>query len=129
MSFQLVRGYVYAYEKVSQEKKPPHWQKNALFLLTVSGLGHCNQIGLKLQNPIFNFDGSCFIFTLEKDLSVFLIRLSELSIHDQSMEWATINSRNRGRANRAFELSPARAGMLRKLVELSSLTCKTVSSF
>ena len=38
----------HAYEKVSQEEKSLHWQKNALFLLTVSSLGRCNQIGLKL---------------------------------------------------------------------------------
>ena len=36
-----------AYEKVSQGKKCPHWQKNALFLLTVSGLGTCNHLCLK----------------------------------------------------------------------------------
>ena len=45
------------------------------------------------------------------------------------MEWATINSRNRGGANRRVELLPARAGMLRAGPELYSLAYKTVVHF
>jgi len=48
ISFRQYQGwfgvFVFAYEKVSQEKKHPHWQKNALFLLTVSGLGGRNHL-------------------------------------------------------------------------------------
>jgi hypothetical protein len=45
------------------------------------------------------------------------------------MEWATINSRSRGGANRRAERSPARAGVLRAGLELSPLTYKTVDHF
>jgi len=45
------------------------------------------------------------------------------------MEWATINFRSRGGANRRGELSPARAGVLRAGRERSPLTYKTVVHF
>jgi hypothetical protein len=42
--YSLVQSYGVAYENVSQEKTPPHEQKNHFFLLTVSAPGTGNII-------------------------------------------------------------------------------------
>ena len=83
-------------------------------MLTVSGLGLSDAV---FWNPMFsNLNGSCFISRLLKGfISIPYAPIWALYPHAicSAMEWATINSRNRGGANRRVELSPARASMLR----------------